>query len=260
LFDHVGKNIDEEAAKRSAQSVLMTMVLFGALGAGLFAYTAWRVTEAVIGPILNEVDVDMVELDEPEEEELQAPAPPPPPLAAEPEPEEEEEEEEEEEPDEPEPDEMQDPQELDKEVETEIKETKAPAGSPEGHAQGQEGGTVGGDPESDCLDCTGTGKGIKKIHKTDIRYKRPCVGDFFKYPKAAEDLGLGPVRCIARVYIGADGVPYDVVPDKSKCPIAFHDATRAGIYKCSWYPYKSPGTKEKIPVQTMLGVTFNPPR
>jgi len=73
------------------------------------------------------------------------------------------------------------------------------------------------------------------------------------YPEEAKKMEFEtPPRCIAAVYIGLDGVPYDVAIDK--CAGVFHAATREALLQWRWRPVLVGG--EPVRSQTTVGVTF----
>lgn len=247
MFDHIGKDPDEEANRRRATSLLLTIIGFGgAIGfsIGLAAYTAVEVLlEDPFDDEMIEVVMEDIEMDD-------APPPPPPPppppaAAAADEPEEEEE------PDDPQPDEMDEEiEELDEKVEEEIKSDVKPAGVVGGVEGGQVGGVVGGvlgGVEGGVLG--GQLGGVRVFHHSELEVKRRSDP---VYPKSAKELNLGNQRCIAKVFIDEKGVPYDVMVED--CPKVFHSATKEAILKWRWYPPRAGKTKTKA--QTTIGITY----
>ena len=234
MFDSIGRDLDEEANKRSAISVAITIALIGAGSLGFMAATA-----LVVKKMAPEAYDEMVQIftEEQVEDELEAPPPPPPPppSAA---PEEED--------DEQEPDEMvEEIKELDEKIDKEIKAKKEPAG-PKG---GMEGGVIGG-VEGGVVG--GTLGGPKMFHHSQLTAKKKIQPI---YPSAAETLNLGDQRCQARVFIDETGRVYDV--QVNKCPKVFHTATQSALMQWRYYPPKS--GKEKVKAQILIGVTFKKP-
>ncbi len=242
MFDNIGKNPDEEANKRSLQSLLITVGVLGTvIGASIFA--AVRTVQEIVA---DDTEVEMVEvmIDEISEDLSPPPPPPPPPGPA-------EEEEEEEEEEEDEPDELNEEiQELEEEVKEEIKEQEKPKGEAGGEEGGVEGGVVGGvvgGVEGGVLG--GTGTGVRRFHHSELEVKRrknPI------YPDAAKALNLGDQRCKVRVLIDESGVPYEVRVEG--CPQAFHTATKEAILSWRWYPPRD--GRAKVKAATTIGVTY----
>lgn len=238
MFDHVGKDPDEEAGRRRAVSMFLTIVLFGGT-AGISAGIAYYTATEVLPEILEEAElVELIEIDDqPIEEEAPPPPPPPPPAA----PDEEIDEDAEEE---PEPDEMQEEvKELDEKVEDKVATDKGrPPGNPDGVVGGEIGGVEGGV-------VGGTGKSIRVMHHSEVEVKKRIDP---KYPKAAKDANLGDQRCLVKVKIDETGTPYDVQVER--CPKVFHAETVESIMKWRWYPPKV--GKEKVKAQITIGVTY----
>jgi hypothetical protein len=72
------------------------------------------------------------------------------------------------------------------------------------------------------------------------------------YPPAARALGLADVACLARVWLGADGVPYQV--EVSGCDPVFFEATRDGILQWRWWPPTVDG--EPVTAQAAIRVRY----
>ncbi|MCB9679327.1 MAG: energy transducer TonB [Alphaproteobacteria bacterium] len=72
------------------------------------------------------------------------------------------------------------------------------------------------------------------------------------YPKAAKKQHLGEERCLAKVLIGNDGVPFEVTA--SECSEAFHPALQDALMRWRWAPPECEG--ESVKGQTTIGVTF----
>ena len=233
MFDHVGRDPDEEAGKRGAMSAGLTLLLTAGSVGLTIGIASWTAAEVVLEMV---DDMDMVEIvmeDVPEE--LPPPPPPPPPG-----PEEEEEEEEEE----PEPDEMDEEiKELDKEPEKELKNAaNAPKGDPEGVVGGVIGGVEGGV-------VGGTLGNVHVLHHSEVEVKKRIEP---RYPKTAKEANLGDQRCLAKVYIDETGTPYKVLVEN--CPKVFHASTREAILKWRWYPPKV--GKQKVKAQITIGITY----
>jgi hypothetical protein len=241
LFDNIGKDLDEEANKRRAASLFLTLAgLGGVVGFGV-AFTAYTAAQVVMESNLDDQMVELVE--EAIEQALPPPPPPPPPPAAAPDPTDETVV--------PEPDEMVDEvKELQEEVKEEIKSDVKPAGVEGGQEGGVEGGVVGGvqgGVEGGVLG--GQLSGVKVFHHSELEKKKSVMPD---YPEPARALNLGDQKCLARVFIDEEGVPYDVSVDA--CPKVFHDSTREALLKWRWYPPKD--GKNKCKAQTTIAVIY----
>ncbi len=216
-------------------SLGLTLVLFG-VGAGLSAAAAYYTATEVLPDLIEDVElVELIEVDEQPEEEAPPPPPPPPPPGP-------EEEIDEDSDAEPEPDEMvEDVEELDKEVEDKVATDK-------GRPPSEDGGVVGGEIGGVKGGVVG-GTGVKVMHHSEVEVKKRADP---KYPKAAKDANLGDQRCLVKVKIDEDGVPYDVVVEN--CPKVFHAATQEAILKWRWYPPKV--NKQKVKAQITIGVNY----
>jgi protein TonB len=135
----------------------------------------------------------------------------------------------------------------------EMKNDKKPAGVEGGVEGGVAGGVVGGvigGVEGGVLGGQlGAGGGPKVFHHSELEAKKKVQPE---YPEAALSLNLGDQRCMARVFIDEEGVPYDVIVEK--CPNVFHPVTKETILKWRWYPPKD--GKNKVKAQTTIGVTY----
>ncbi len=237
MFDHVGKDPDEESGKRRAMSLGLTLLLFG-VGGGVSAGLAYYTATEVIPDLIEDIQlVELVEIDDVQEEEAPPPPPPPPPPGP-------EEEIDEESTEEPTPDEMvEEVEELDKEVEDKVATDKGrPPGDPDGVVGGEIGGVAGGV-------VGGTGSAVRVMHHSEVEVKKRVDP---KYPKAAKDANLGDQRCLVKVKIDEAGKPYDVKVEN--CPKVFHGATREAIMKWAWYPPKV--DKQKVKAQITIGVNY----
>ena len=244
MFENVGKDPDEEAGKRRAASFALTAFALGGfivLSVGIAAYTAIELVPDLLD------DSEMIEIVMEDFEEAAPPPPPPPPPAG---AEEEEEEEEEEDDTEVDPDEMDEEiEELDKEPEDKIK-SAATGGQVGGVEGGEEGGVVGGVIGGVIGgELGGVLGGVVAMHHSEIEVKKQIQP---RYPKAAQEANLGDQRCLAKVFIGADGVPFKVVVEN--CPQVFHAETKSAIMKWRWYPPKV--GRQKVKAQITIGVTY----
>jgi protein TonB len=249
MFDNVGKDLDEEATKRNAASVVMAAALIGGVIAASLVITAIKVTEAVMDASMDDGDMIEIVMDDPSLDEAPPPPPPPPPPpAASSEPEDEEEEDEEDPQDNP--DEMTDDvAELEEDVEDKVRDdkTKGQVGGVEGGVEGGVvGGVVGGVIGGELGGVLG---GVRTFHHSEVEVKRRVQPD---YPSAAESMNLGDVSCRVRVFIDETGVPYNVKIEA--CPKVFHDTTQQALLKWRWYPAKVDGSKVKA--QFLLVVNY----
>lgn len=115
-----------------------------------------------------------------------------------------------------------------------------------GVVAGVEGGVVRG------LAFSGPFPGPRVVSPTDLRVKRVVQPEF---PRSARSLGLAPVDCRVRVFIGANGRATET--HFVACPALFHDSTREAVEATRWWPYRESG--EVIPVQTTLRFLFVEP-
>ncbi|MEQ1506763.1 MAG: energy transducer TonB, partial [Myxococcota bacterium] len=132
---------------------------------------------------------------------------------------------------------------LQEEVKEEVKSDAKPAGVVGGVEGGVEGGVVGG------VLGGGPGTGVRVFHQSELEVKKRVNPE---YPEAARALNLGDQRCLVKVIMDEEGVPFNVIVDA--CPKVFHDVTREAILKWRWYPPKD--GKSKIKAQTTIAVTF----
>ncbi len=235
MFEHIGKDPDEEAAKRRAAAGGLTF--FGLIGvvAGTFGIATYLAVE-VVEEFLDNSNMVEVVMEDFLDDEPPPPPPPPPPAASTPEEE-----------DEIDPDEMdEDVEELDQEVEKEIAEDKGKADV--GVEGGVEGGVIGGVVGGVVGGVLG-GTGAKVFHHSELEVKKRMMP---AYPKQAKELNLGDQRCLAVVHISESGVPTKV--EVQDCPKVFHAATVTGIMKWRWYPPKD--GKQKVKAQTTIAVKY----
>lgn len=248
MFDNVGKNLDEEATKRSFASVLITSLMLGAGAAFTLAYTTYKVVEEFKPELLDDAMVEIEISDEVDEEAPPPPPPPPPPAAAA----EEEEEEEEDEEETKEPDDMVEEQkELEKEVDTKIKTQERPAGVKDGVEGGEKDGVKDGvkDGIKDGVVGGQLDGGLRVFHHSELDVKKRKLP---VYPEAAESMNLGDQRCKVNVKIDEKGVPYGVTV--ADCPKVFHDEAKGAIMEWRWYPPKV--GNQKVKAQTLIAVVF----
>jgi protein TonB len=243
MFDSVGRNIDDEALKRQAQSVGIATLLVGVIAGALFVKTLYTIKE-MVAP--TPVDAEIVEVELPEDPGLEAPPPPPPPPPSAGAQDESQDE------TTPSPDEMQDPQELKPEIKDEVKSDVKPAGVEGGVVGGVAGGVVGGVNGGVVGGVLGGqlgGDGVKVVHQSKIEWKKLVKPE---YPKAALGLGLGDQSCKAIITLSAEGVPTKVTVDG--CPQIFFDGTREALLSSRTYPYKDNGIKAAV--QTVVLIKY----
>jgi outer membrane biosynthesis protein TonB len=243
VFDNIGKDLDEEANKRRASALFLTLSVLGAVVGLTVGVGAYMAAEVVLDVDLDKELVDLIEETVNEALPPPPPPPPPPPAAAA--------EEEQEEPETPQPDEMvEEIKELEEEVKEEVKSDVKPAGVEGGQEGGQVGGVVGGVQggiEGGVLG--GQLSGVRVFHHSELEVKKRINPE---YPEAARALQIGDQRCLAKVFIDEEGVPYDVIVET--CPKVFHDDTKAAILKWRWYPPKD--GKNRVKAQTTIAVTY----
>ena len=247
MFDNIGKDTDQDANKRRAQSFFLSLLVIGS-GVGVSVYLSYRVAEVVLEPIFDEEMVEGIIEDAEVDDAAPPPPPPPPPPPAAADASEEEEEED------PDPEEIPDDvKTLDKPVDDEMKNDKKPAGVEGGVEGGVAGGVVGGvigGVEGGVVGGQlGGGSGPKVFHHSELEVKKRVQPE---YPETARSMNLGDQRCMAKVFIDEEGVPYEVIVEK--CPNVFHPATKEAILKWRWYPPKD--GKNKVKAQTTIGVTY----
>ncbi len=244
MFDNIGKDLDEQANRRRAESLLYTTLIIGT-AVGIFMYLTARVAVELVE---NFDELGMIELEMADEEiDAAAPPPPPPPPLGE---ESDDEEETELEPDEV----VEEVQELREIVEKPIVKAAGPKGEEGGHelgvVGGKKGGTIGGDPNSPCEPgdprCTGLGR---MVSYKDVKVKNMVQPT---YPSAARSMNLGDQRCRVTVAIDAKGEPNSV--KVRGCPEVFHEEVKRAMFKSRWWPYKSGGSKQ--PAQFTILITF----
>jgi len=246
VFDNIGTDLDEEANKRSAMSLLITAMGLGGIGAFTFAVGLYTAAEVLLDEDWQEDMMEVLLDDAFDDAAPPPPPPPPPPPAAAADEEEDEEEEEEEDPD----DLIDEPTELKDEVKDEIKSDDKPKGAEGGVEGGVVGGVVGGvlgGIEGGVLG--GQLGGMRVFHHSELEVKKRVNPT---YPDSAKQLNLGDQRCLATVRIGETGVPYEVTI--AKCPETFHSATKQALLKWRWYPPKD--GKSKVKAQTTIAFTY----
>jgi hypothetical protein len=225
MFDTIGRDVDEQATKRRALSLMMTLALAAAGVGFIVGVGVYGAAELVF----DEVDEPMFEValadDEPALPDL--PGLPPPPAAAgvdradAPE---------------PTPDEPTDRVAPLQEPEAALRDQAPAVGQPDGvdggDREGEPGGRPGGAPGGDGDgDGDGVGRNIKTFHHSELRARRRVDPS---YPEPAKGLGLGEQRCKTIVHIDPDGVPSRV--EVEGCPEVFHAETRAALLRWRWAP------------------------
>jgi hypothetical protein len=239
MFDNIGRDLDEEANKRRATAVMLTLLGLGGTIGLVVGWGMYKAAEVLLDP---QVDEEMVELvtDEEMADEAPPPPPPPPPAAA------ASEEETEDTPDEM----VEDIQELKEVVPEEIKSDAKPAGMEGGVEGGVVGGVVGG-VQGGVVGGVLGGQlgGVRVFHHSELEPKKRVYPE---YPEAAKELNLGDQRCLAIVFMDEEGTPYDVRVDN--CPKVFELPTKEAMLKWRWYPPKD--GKNKVKAQTTIAVTY----
>ncbi len=248
MFETIGRDVDDEAGKRRAQSVLLSLLGLGAVVGfivGITAYTAVElVTSAAPDGDMPPVVVWVGPAAAPDLPDL----PPPPPAAAKAEVEPE---------DDLEPDPLVDPDAAPTELQEPPDDTVRSASRPDG----QDGGVDGGDPEGELGgtpggvtdgtgDRLGPSGGPRVFHHTELETSRRVQP---VYPKNARAMNLGEQRCKARVQIDATGRPYDVVVED--CPAVFHASTKEALLKWRWYAPRD--GRRKVAAQTVIAITYS---
>ena len=244
MFDNIGKDLDEEANKRRAASLMITMLgLGGAVGA-FVAITAYTATQVIMEVAQDEHLVELIEEVQEQMDDAPPPPPPPPPPPAAAASEEQEETE-------VTPDQMvEDVKELKDEVKDEMKSDVKPAGVEGGVEGGVVGGVVGG-VQGGIVggELGGQLSGVRVFHHSELEVKKRVDP---AYPDAARELNLGEQRCLVKVFIDEEGVPYDVQVDS--CPKVFDAPTKEVIMKWRWYPPKD--GKTRVKAQTTIAITY----
>jgi outer membrane biosynthesis protein TonB len=245
VFDNIGKNLDEEANKRTAKSAFLSLLFAGSAVGFSIGLAAYKTVETVM-ELGDDEDLVAVDLEDEGLDAAPPPPPPPPPPPAADTPDEEESEDDEE--DEEEQDDMsEDIEELDKEVKDEVRTQKKPKGAVGGVIGGQEGGVVGGvvgGVEGGVLGGV-LGGGPKVFHHSELEVKKRVQPG---YPSAAKPLNLGTQRCKVKVMIDEKGVPYHA--EIQDCPKVFHSSAKDAIMKWRWYPPRA--EKMKVRAQTLI--------
>lgn len=238
MFDTVGREIDPERRRRQAWLVAWTTVL-AAVGVGASVFLA-----ATVVPVVREDTPDLperlVELDldaapvAPESPAAArisqgAPSSTAAPLPTEP-------------PDAPT---------LTPNPADEVRSAEPPAGSPDGDPNGDPKGVREGRPggRGDGEGSGDGGGGIKAISQAALEWKRQPAPD---YPRAAQGLGLGEQRCVAKLRLDEEGVPVNV--SVAGCLPAFVPETIEALSGWRAYPVRVGSTR--IPVQTTVVVHF----
>jgi protein TonB len=241
MFDSVGRDLDDEALKRGAQSAGLLSLLAGGGLAVFFLAGLYVVQETELLPVLE----DMVMAEVLEEDNLEAPPPPPPPpppAAADASTEEEEEET-------PTPDEMVEKvEELKQEVKEEMKSDAKPAGVVGGQEGGVAGGVVGGVQGGVVGGVVGGQLGggappkYKVVRQSEIEWKTQPMP---AYPDAARGLGFGDTACKATIALTAEGLVEEVKVN-ADCPKVFQGPLRDALTRWKAYPYRVDGNKVAV--------------
>lgn len=87
------------------------------------------------------------------------------------------------------------------------------------------------------------------LHHTEVEVKRRAQP---VYPPEAKALGLGEVRCKARIYVDETGRPTKVMVED--CPVEFHRSTQESLMRWQWYPELIDGAA--VPFQTVIVVRY----
>jgi protein TonB len=140
--------------------------------------------------------------------------------------------------------------ELQQEVKEEIKNDVKPAGDPAGVEGGVEGGVAGGVVGGVIGGVLGGDlNGVKVFHHSELEVKKRIEPE---YPESAKALNLGEQRCLVKVFMDEEGVPYEAMVDG--CPEAFRPSAKEAIMKWRWYPPKD--GKNKVKAQTTIAITY----
>jgi len=209
LFEHIGRDHDEDAPRRRAQSIGLLGLLVGA--AGFCAGILTLVVVDDIAPALEPepIPIAFVEVPQPA---LEAP-PPAPPIrrgqASEPDPAEAP------------ADSLPEP------IDRMLRPAFAPQGDPKGSAEGQDDGSVDGTgPPGGCDDCSGAGPIL--LHHSELVVVHRVLPRYPRRPPIAQ------ARCIADLEIASTGrVVAVTVRD---CPPAFHPATETALSQWRFEP------------------------
>lgn len=245
MFDGVGRNRDEEATKRSAQSLVATTLLgfVGTCVAGA-VIVATAVPPVDSSAVEDYSDVVEFVIQQQEPEALQLPAPPraikraAPDIETEVAP--------------VEPDVEREITPLTEVVDPVVAE--AGGGSPDGDIDGDPTSTHVGTPgtgTTDCgEDCGGppTG-GPMAIHWTEVQAKRRVAPE---YPDQARDMDLGEVSCKVLMTIDERGRTTGV--QMKSCPAVFHKSAEQALMKWTFYPAKAGG--KSVPAQFLLSIRY----
>jgi outer membrane biosynthesis protein TonB len=244
MFETIGRDVDDEANRRKAQSVLLSLAGMAAVTGFVLGLTAYTAVDRVLEP---PVDVEMFDLVlvEPDSAPALPGLPPPPPAAAKAEVETPVDTE-------PEPDPDTTPETLTEPVTEVIQTASRPmgkdggvdGGDPDGEDGGKHGGVPGGTGDGD-----GGGADPRVFHHSELQPKKRVQPD---YPEGARALSLGDQRCKAVVTIDEEGVPTSVVVQD--CPTVFHTATKEALFKWRWYAPKD--GRRKVSAQTVIAITY----
>jgi len=248
MFETIGRDLDDDAGKRRAQSLMLSLLGLGAVVGFTVGITAYTAVDLVTS-LESDGDMAPVVLAGPDASpDLPSlPPPPPPPAAAKAEVEPE---------DDVEPDPVVDPDatpvELQEPPDDAIRAASRPAGMDGGVDGGEEDGELGGlrgGQKDGTGDRLGTSGGPRVFHHAELETSRRVQP---VYPKNARAMNLGEQRCKARVQIDATGRPYDVVVED--CPAVFHAPTKEALLKWRWYAPRD--GRRKVAAQTVIAITY----
>lgn len=238
MFDHIGLDPDEEAGRRRSASVAITTTLLAGVFGVVLGASAVLIADAVpTTPVEVQIGELVQAVERFDDDPLpSAPAPraaggPSKPTA---------------EPDEPRP--LTTPP-----SEAIVSSQGQGTGDPDGQGTGDGDGEGPPCPGGRCGKGEGTGGGgeggVRVFHHSELEVKRRVDPE---WPAAATQLSLGEQRCLARVSIDEEGVPYAV--DVESCPKIFHAPTREALLRWRWYPPKD--GKRKIRAATTIAITY----